>query len=35
MSLASDRIYSFDIHDTLHEFSEFPAVVVYCFKKHS
>ncbi len=34
MSQASDRIESFDMR-TLHEYSEFPAVVVYCFKKHT
>ncbi len=34
MSQASDRILSFDMR-TLHEYTEYPAVVAYCFKKHT
>ncbi len=36
-TLNSDRVdvsLSFDMR-TLHEYSEFPAVVAYCFKKHT
>ncbi len=34
MSQASDRIESFDMR-TLHEYTEFPAVFAYCFKKQT
>ncbi len=34
MSQAYDRIKSFDMH-TLNEYTEFPSVFAYCFKKQT